>query len=295
MSSRTRPQPENRVAWYYFISDLPPDWEITAFSTSEIEGRFEFGTREGFKGRISWQKCLREPDHTRMMTEFHLRYLRDNNPEGLETFKDLSLRQTGEFKVGIAAEGEPCQAQTFIPEEEVLLRWTFPEYSSAQYNSVWKGILNGFRRNLDEWREWGFFGIHCRLPRDFELNIASAMPANIAITLESSRPYRVSCHRWGLPDLVLEGTNLKGFYRKFLQNSRCKTDTFTEKKLFGCSGGMYTYKQPGMRGMDKLYGPMWNGRGFIWLNEEEQRMYACELIGPKKVTPLELEDVFLYQ
>lgn len=275
-----------RLAWHDFVFQLPDDWEVTLYSTAVPSGRFEFTNREGSLGRLSWEHTQRFPDEQRILTEYHRRYLRDHDKSEFQGFSGIHTERVGAFLMGYRHADEPCQAVAHLKEAGVVLMWVFPKYSEQRMKQIWKPILESFTPNADEWREWGCFGIRCRLPRAFDIERARCLPADAWIEFQHKNMHRIDFHRWGLPRELLRGESLEGFFRRILRGSDARVLECRPETWRGMESVRTSIETRGTRGMDQLYASFWHGEGRIWHDTEEKRLYAYVQAAPKKIALL---------
>ncbi|MBN1256295.1 MAG: hypothetical protein JXA52_01170 [Planctomycetes bacterium] len=286
-------QPVQPLAWHSFQFLIPKLWEVTAYSTSEREGRLEFNTRSGVEAQLSWQKCKREPNIEETMNKFHRELLHKNSPEEFKTFKQLSYHDYGAFKVGFDTMARPCQAALYQEEEKQLLRWIFPRYDPEKLQTLWVPLWESYQPNNGDFKHWAVFGLDVMIPKTFQLETIAALPANVMLIFEGGKRMRLSFHRWGIPDLLLGGRTLAEFYEDFLVGGGAKIEEVQRQKFRGMEGVVIDYNERAEYAMDKLYG-RWQGQGTIWYNREELRIYAFEQVGSRKAKRLELNDVIQF-
>ena len=275
-----------RLAWYNFCFTLPEDWEVTRYSTAAPSGRFEFNNREGSLGRLSWETTKKFPDRERILTEYHRRYLQKAGEEQLEGFEGIKTTQVVPSMVGSRHEGEPCQAVAHLPDQNVVLLWVFPSYSSTRMAAVWKPILKSFVANTGAWREWACFGLRGRLPEAFEVERAACLPADAWIEFQHKNMHRVDLHRWGMPRELLRGRDLEQFARDILKGSDARVLETQRERWRGMDSVLAKIETRGTRGMDRLFSSYWRGEARFWHDEREKRLYACVQAAPHKVAHL---------
>ncbi len=281
-----------RLAWYDFSVDLPDDWEVTRYSVASPTGRFEFTNRDGALGRLSWEtgKNLL-PDEEKILSEYHSRYLRQYDKEGFQSYSGIHLETAGIFRVGFRNTGEPCQAVTHLADCRKTIMWVFPSYSEDAYTTLWKPILESFAPNAGEIREWSAFGIHTMLPREFDLERAECKPADASLAFERRNLHKVFMHRWGLPRELLRRGGMDLLMRNVLAGHRGRALTSTECTFRGMDSVETEIEIQGTRGMDSLYSSKLPGRGRIWHNRVEKRMYAFLQAAPAKIDLLNENEV----
>jgi hypothetical protein len=124
----------NTIAWHHIKSAVPADWEATAYSVEERLGRFEFSDRSGVRGLFSWDPCRRET--------MILSFLRSRETGVSDTLpSDLKTRMVGEFKLGFARAGSPCQAIWYLAAfYEKFLRSQGAIVTKLQEGLTWHGM-----------------------------------------------------------------------------------------------------------------------------------------------------------
>ena len=281
-----------RLGWYDFVFDLPDDWEITRYATAAPSGRVEFMNRHGTLGRISWEGCKKLPDEERILTEYHSRYLLQFDKDEFQGFSGIQTERIGPFLLGYRNPGEPCQAVAHLPDCKKMLMWVFPDYSPERLKTVWRPILESFVANDAAWREWAAFGIQCKLPAGFELESAACKPADVWFAFQHKNMHRIDVHRWGLPRELLRSWDLDAYFRHVLRGAGVRVTHSAATTWRGMASVEISMETRGTRGMDRLHGGHWLGKGRIWHNTEEKRLYAWIQAAPKKVALFEEAEMF---
>ncbi len=283
--------PLRKTAWLHFKCLLPEDWEPVVFSGNPLEGRLEFANRSGHLARVVWMQCKETPDIAKMMDEFHKARLKDRDREAFKAFKGLSFRDAGAYRLGVHAPGSPCQAAAYSKAVKTLTIWTFPEFSEERFKALWLPILKSCAENCGDWREWALWGLDFRLPSDFSLVETHPLPANVTLSFESPRRFRADLHRWGLPDVLLQGSSLEGFYRRFISAGRAKVINVETSMKSGFETVEIDFERRGEFDMDFLYGRWWTGKAICWHDVEQMRVFAFEQASNRKTPKLEISDV----
>jgi len=281
-----------RLAWYDFSFELPDNWEASRYSIAAPTGRFEFVDRDGDLGRLSWEQSRRTPDDERILTEYHRRYLQQNDENQVQGFAGIKTGRVGSFRVGYRHDGEPCQALLHLPARRKTLLWVFPGYSEQSMNRVWKPILESFKPNHGDTRHWSAFGIACSLPAGFGMEKAICRPADVWFEFQHKNLHRVDIHRWGLPRELLRGGDMETFIRRVVANQEGRVLTATASEFRGMESLKLTTEIRGTKGMDRLYSSHWRGVGRVWHDTAAKRLYACMQAGPKKVKLLAEDEIF---
>jgi hypothetical protein len=280
-----------RLAWYNLDFELPDDWEISRYSIANPVGRFEFVSRAGNLGRLSWETSKRVPDEDRILTEYHRQYLQRYEEDKVAGFSGIKTTKIGRFRVGYRYKGEPCQALLYLPECKKTLLWVFPDYSSARLTRDWKPILESFKPNSGHIRRWAAFGINCALPEGFELEKAICRPADVWLEFQHKNMHRVDLHRWGLPDELLRGRDMEAFVRKVVNSQEGRVLSARKRTFRGMDAVELKTEIRGTKGMDRLFSSYWQGEGKIWHHTAEKRLYAVMQAGPKRVRLLTDEEL----
>lgn len=280
------------IAWHHIKSAVPADWEATAYSVEERLGRLEFSDRSGVRGLFSWEPCKREPDTETMMLSF-LRSRESGVPDTHPA--DLKTRMVGEFKLGFARAGSPCQAICYRPERKTLLRWIFPDAQEDRLTSVYCPILQSCVPNGGSPREYRLFGINVSVPADYEIEQMNVFPANVRMLFESKSKKRLVIRRWGLPELILGGMDLAAFYEKFLRSEGAIVIKVQDGLTWRGMPALHAlYHARGEHQMDRFMGHLWkNGAALLWHDTTEKRIYSIEQIGPPESLLLDPEKVVI--
>jgi hypothetical protein len=281
----------NRVAWFWFRFDLPPGWEVTRYATSESLGRLELSSREGLRGQVSWERCRGTPDTGRMLVDFHRRRAEARGARGTFEPARVASGAAGPFRLAWCADGEPCVAGLFLERPRIYLQWVFESHSGRALETLWRPLLASFHPNDGPVREWCLLGLDAFLPADFELEEVQARPADVAFLFERGAREMVLVQRWGLPGELLRGTSLAEFYRARLAARRCRVRDARPAALAGREAAEVAFERRGEYQMDRLAGRRWPGRGTIWHESAERRLYAVAAAGrrgPPELAPLEV-------
>jgi hypothetical protein len=286
-------KPARKIAWHHFKFRVPSDWEVTAYSLEDRVGRLEFSTREGFQAVVSWEPCKREPDSRTMMIAFLQRNAPGAEQGTSATVRDLDTVHIGRFFVGYHSEDGPCQAMYYLKDAKKLIRWVFRSSEKRLREKTCAPVLESFEPNGGAEREYAIFGLDFVLPEEFKLEDMNALPANVMMAFESGSRARAIFRRWGMPEVVLGGKSLVGFYPAFLKVQGCVVNDSEETEVAGMKAAKVRYRERGQHHMDKFMGRYWdNGEALLWHNEGEKRLYAFEQISPRKAPLLVLEEVF---
>jgi hypothetical protein len=287
--------PPFQIGWHHLRFTLPLTWEVTSYTTNTDEGTMGFASEKGPHGQVSWRKVKAVPDKEKIMTEVHRRYISETDPDKAEAFSSLNFFTVNDIVVGYEKKGERYYASTFLKEPNILVEWIFPDYSQKNFSKV-KSLLASFRENKPEDGRlfFGCWGLEIKIPEGFHLSKISSLPAAVSVEFENKKCHRIVAHRWGMPQLLLEDSDLTSFYHKFLY-SQCRfviKDTKDTLFFNDKPGSIIEFKTRGKWGFDFLLGPWWRGYATCYLNEDEQRIYALEHIAPARFKQREtVEDV----
>lgn len=286
-------QPTKRIAWHHFKLQIPSEWEVTAYSVEDREGRLELSTKRGFEAMISWAPCRRRPDTESMMVEF-LRSRVPGRAEGQPvSIQHLKTRHVGEFFLGYHSEELPAQAFTVLKEEKKLLRIIFDRAAPEYLERTVVPMLRSFTPNHDPIRDYALYGLCFSLPDTFSIEDMVVLPANVMMTLENTDKVRATFRRWGMPEVTLGDESLDSFCRKILHVHGCHISSAKPARIQGMEALRMRYEQRGQHQMDKFLGRLWkNGHAWVWLNSDEHRIYAFETIGPPRAELPSFETVF---
>lgn len=279
-----------QICWLNGGFRVPADWEITAYSVEEREGRLEFGNRRGFQALFSWNPCKTRPDRTALLSAFPV----PPGGEGRKSHKgEFRTAEVGHFVLAWGRADGPCQAMGFWEAERKRIRWIFPTAGEAQLNGVIKPILESAEPNSGPLRRFCAFGLDFRLPAEFRLERVNAQPANVEMVFESSRKVRVSFHRLGLPEALLQGQSLEAFYSTFLRARGASVHLVRPTVVGEWEAVDAAFSQAGEHQLDRFMGRDWtNGEGRLWYDRGQKRLLAFEQIGPPKVSLLSFESIF---
>jgi hypothetical protein len=184
-----------------------------------------------------------------------------------------------------------AHATYFIKEHKIHLHWIFPEYSEAYEKETLIPMVESFRQNVDNIRDWGLFGMYGRLPQTYAPVEIEAVPANVSLIFEGPRHHHVYLRRFGLPELLIGDSTLFGFYGHYQKKLRRRVVGKRDIQVMGIPAIELDIEQRGEYAMEKLAGRWWKGTATIWHNIEEQRMYCFEQIGSKRSMQLDINDV----
>lgn len=280
------------LAWHHVCCRVPADWEITAYSVEDRAGRLELSSRRGFEAQLSWAPCRRQPDPRTTMATFLRRNVK-HAPEVKNLRGDaLRTQHAGPFLLGRGPAG-PAQAIAWLPDSQRLLSWVFRQSGDEELHTHILPVLESFQPNHGPVRRYAVFGLDFCLPAEFEIEDMVTLPANVMLAYETKRRGRIICRRWGMPDVVLNGRAMREFYAGFLAAQGCDATRPQNTRLFNCPAVTSTYSRRGEYRMDRLMGKPWTGGlAWLWLHEQQQRLYSLEQIGPPGFHPLEPGTVF---
>ena len=279
------------IAWHYFQCQIPDDWECTHFNTEPQLGRLQFNTKDGLQGTLHWRLCKHAIDEVKMINEVHKRHLEQHDNERYNTFIELQQYNRGGFIFAHDIPGQICHATYFVAEHKIHLHWIFPNYTEERAREIFSPILESCKENIDEQRRWALYGMDGYLPQTYAPIEIEPIPANVSIIFEGPKHHHIYFRRFGLPDILMNGTTLFGFYGNYQKKIRRRVTAKKEFVFNGMEAIELEIEQRGEYSMDKLAGRWWKGNGFIWHNVEEQRLYCFEQVGSKKTKRLELNDV----
>ena len=283
------------IAWHHFKVRVPPDWEVTSYSEEDRTGRLEFSTRRGFQGTVSWERCKRDPDLETTILSFLQNNVPGLGPADVQSAADVEFRSVGDFLVGYHTDHTPCQALAFLPGAKKLLRWVFAPAGKKVLDTVWMPILKSFEPNSGDVVEVSIFGLHFFSPEGFSLEDMKIAPANVMLGYESRKKVRFIVRRLGLAGILLCGHSLQEFYRAFLGGQKCVVAECSPATISGMPAAHAKYRTRGEHQMDKFMGRFWeNGDAWLWHDEDENRLYSFEQIGPPKRPLAAFNGVFPY-
>lgn len=278
------------IAWHHFRCRVPSDWEVTFYSMEEREGRLELSTRRGVQAVVAWLPVKGDPNQTVLLENFFKARIKGQpDPEDSDPLR-LKTETVGDFLVGTAGRNLPYVAIRYFPEVQTLLRWVFPETGDPR---MYEAILESCKPNHDDSKEISLFGLEFQLPDGFRAESMSVFPANVMMAFENSKRLRTVFRRWGMSSYILRGGTLQAFYQRMLERSGCDIKDVRSSTVNGCAAVDmdFVFKVPFSMevflGRSRLF-----GRATAWHHPDEQRIYAFEQMGPRKVEPLEFSRVF---
>lgn len=283
------------IGWHDFTFTLPPEWEVTSYSTRKEDGAMSYADETGALGQMTWRTVKAVPDRKRIMSEIHRRYLKDEDPTRYNTFKELQFKEAQNAIMGYDRQESRFYASAFLEKPKLLVEWVFPDYSEEKAEIVLP-LLKSFKANepKDGKIFYGGFGLEVHLPEGFKLETVSALPAAVTMEFENKKHHRITAHRWGMPEILFEGSNVKDFYHRFLYNqSRYVIKEIHSAEFFGKEGAEADYRVRGRFGFDMLLGPWWRGKATVFYNKNEKRVYAVEHAAPNRIKDrVKATDVF---
>jgi len=207
--------------------------------------------------------------------------------------KGITVRRVGAFVLGYSSEELPCQALCYLQHPKKLLRWVFAFPRASVMKKVWIPILESFRPNDGEMREYAVYGMDFRLPVDFLVTRTSVLPANVMISFQNREKTSAVFRRWGMAEFMLAGQTLSAFYRAFMHPKKCVVLDIREIEIAGMEAVKVSYEERGQRRLDRfMKRTQRNGEAWLWYNREEMRIYAFEQVAPDRVPLLNMENVF---
>ena len=274
----------NTLAWHHFKTVIPAEWEVTAYAVEARVGRIEFSTRCGLQAVVSWEPCRSDPDLDRTMRGFFYKLAIEDAA--------IESRSSGRFLLGYCKERNLAQGITCMAESFILIRWIF-ENETARENAVQDRIMQSMEPNRGALIEYALFGLHLRIPEGFELEDAVTQPANVLLGFERPDRARLTFRRWGLPEYVLEGLSLDEYLEKFMKAQGGRVSYVSKVSFLGHDCARAEYAQRGQYQMDRFMGRPWpGGVARLWIDEDEKRLYCCQMIAPPGVELPKMEDLF---
>lgn len=289
-------QTENSFAWHHIRGVVPADWEITAYSVEDQEGRLEFNSRRGLEAAVSWEPCNFDPDRLATMATVLENRISKGKKELKIRSTDFKTAEIGPFLVGWIDETLPCQALAYKAKSGHLIRWMFEGHSSqAHRDKIIRPILESCDFNQDEAGcEYHVSGIQCILPWDYKVKDIVLLPANVMISFESETSKRKTVfRRWGLAGMLLGSHDLTDFYKPILTNHGIIVDTCTPCHVDGWEARRLTFNIPSELQSDRIMRRRWtNGVAIIWHDGAANRINAFEQVGPDNTKALDFNAIF---
>lgn len=287
--------PPFKIGWHTFAFTLPLGWEVTSYVLREEDGAMGFADESGALGQMSWREVKAQPDHERIMSEVHRRYIKEADPARYKNFKELKFIGANEVTMGYDQKNSRFYASTFLEKPKLLVEWTFPEYSKKKADLVLP-MLESFHTNEPEdgKKFYAAFGLELKIPEGFKLDTITALPACITMNFENKKHHKITARRWGMPDILFEGSDVKDFYHRFLY-SHCRyvIKNVHNAEFFGKQGAEIDFQTRGKFGFDFLLGPWWRGKATVYHDTNEMRVYAMEHFAPRWTKErLTVNDVF---
>jgi hypothetical protein len=281
------------IAWHHLRTQVPPDWEVGVYSVEDRAGRLEFVTRHGLMAMVSWEPCEREPDRRSTMMSFLQSNILGGRKQRDAVVEGFVGSSVGKFELGWLEDG-PCQALAYSPAASKLIRWVFEPIMAegAGWPRPVEPILRSFDFNDGPRFEVRLHGIKASLPREYHIEDASVLPANVTLTFEHIKNKRRAIfRRWGLPDLLLAGKPLAEFQETVLRAGGCTVQSVKSAEVSGMEACEAVYEAPREHHMDRFMGRRWpNGKAVMWYNRDEKRLYSFEQVGPAKSAELKFEE-----
>ena len=284
-----------KFAWHHVRAEVPPDWEVSAYSVEDRAGRIEFNTRRGLEGIVSWEPCKREPDRLTTMAVFLANnIIGKKNAKGLRA-TDISTEVAGEFLLGWLDDDKPCQAIAYNPASGHIVRWVFEgRANERERTKIMRPILESFDFNADpDACEYILHGIHCRLPWDYKIEDMAALPANAMMSFESEATKRKAIfRRWGLASMIRGEMGLLDFYKPILRSHSTYIDNAAPRRVNGHEALLATFNALREHHSDRFMRRRWHdGKALIWHDKNANRIYTFEQIGPEGTPELDIAKV----
>jgi hypothetical protein len=271
-----------RLDWGNFSFRLVENWELTGHTLDPDDGRLEISDREHVVCTINWKKANRQPPFDLKHKKWFSTFVKNNKLSPNPKIEQLEMAQ---FLITYREEGDPFWASIYSEEAGVVLDILFESYSNKDENPAWVEFLESFQPNIakDGWKKWAAWGLAVQLPENFQVIEILSYPAFIKATFEDEKHYKINLYRWGLPAELLRDHSISQFYRSVLKQRKAVIDEVLEWKCDEWDGAKISFRERGMKNMDKLLGLWWQGRGYCWHNQDEKRMYAIDSVCPKKI------------
>ena len=87
------------------------------------------------------------------------------------------------------------------------------------------------------------------------------------------------------------GREREAFFRQILRGHEARVLESRRVEWRGMESVTVAFEVRGRRGMDRLYAAKWQGKGRIWHDANEKRIYALLQAAPRKVTLLDEAEV----
>ena len=274
------------LAWFDFRFTLPENWEVTGHTLDHKEGRLELSDRESYTCRIHWREALNKPDFRVAHQKWFDSFVKKNK---LGFFPSNPVAQSfkkGPFLISKIADGEPFWVSLFSKKTGVVLDLYFPVFEEAWVESeTFNQFLNSYSENPtgEQGNYWSCWGLKANMPEGYELEEVSCYPASVGMTFVNKHYHKIRLHRWGLVSELLKDYNLQQFYRSALKQERAVIDSVQSYENPSGEGSFIEFRERGMKNMDKLLGSWWLGNGICLHQKDEKRIYAFELVAPKKI------------
>ena len=280
------------LAWFDIQLQLPREWEVVRYSTNPKQGSFSFATRNGWEANWSWRQCDREPDLERTLFETQKRSIEITDKLLAKSLTRVKTQRAGIATFAYHNSNFPAQAAFWIESKKKLHHITFPNYDPVKLDQIWRPFLKTISPNIGERRLWALFGTAITLPESFVPSEVSPLPAAVSIRYETPKHHQITVYRWGLPKWRLAAMNESEFLRLVLLKTNAKVDDIVPERMNGHKGAFATFTRRGQYGFERMVGRWWNGQAWLWHNADEQRIYAVEETGPKRVERLNREGIF---
>ncbi|NRA38953.1 MAG: hypothetical protein HRU15_12485 [Planctomycetes bacterium] len=280
-----------KMAWFYTRCEIPEDWECTCYSIEAKDGYLQFHTRNGLEATYHWKILKHVPDELRMVNEIHRRHLERTEHPSAATFTDLQHCKVNDFLFAWDPESKIAHGSYFLKEFKVHLHWIFNGWTEEKAKEKWYPLMKSHVNNTEDTIHWSLFNIHIKLPDTYVPMEIEAVPANVSLIFEGPKHMHIHVRRFGMPEIMLDGQTLFGFYGKYQKKCGRRIVGRNDMEIFKHPGVRLEVEQRGEYRMEKLSGKWWKGQAFLWHDTKEKRMYAFDQIGPKKAQRLEISDV----
>ncbi|MCC5846186.1 MAG: hypothetical protein JJU05_18205 [Verrucomicrobia bacterium] len=243
-------------AWHTLRTRLPDAWEITTYEKDPVRGRLEFSTLDGPMASLAWAPAKRK--HPRGIWE-----RTETSPERL---------------TAVSARSASCRTWT----------WTFLPPARAGADQILADCID----LPDGIQEYTLHGIHARVPESFAISGISVYPGNILLSFEDDQRRRIVFRRWGLPDQLLRGVAPETFFKKLLETERFRIEDAREKHFRGHPAVRVLFSAAGLTPWARLRLQRAQGRGWIWRDNQANRLLTFEQLGPKNIDLPDPADCF---
>lgn len=262
------------LAWHHLVLQVPAAWEVIGYKKNPDDGKLVVADRHGETLHAYWRRMTSPPSVERALIGLVAAQPDIDLSEG--AIRKAIFEVAGWSVFLTKKEGTPSFATRHHAPEECLLNLTFPPHPDTAEPKVIRRILESWDPNDGEERRWAAFGIECTLPKEYELDEVSPLPAAQVMTFATRKDEIITVHRYGMMPAVLGKDDPATFFARIKGRKAVLRREGEFQQGGRYSGVRLAYATRGKGGFDALLARTWQGRVWVWRCDDIKRLYAVD-------------------